>query len=173
MADRTPRTPNASLAPVIGALVPERFVLEQAQVVLLARLHNRPDDFAATTELQAMNALSARLKSQIPPRERDRLVRQGLSSVDRTRMWLRSKVHSRGRGAQTIVAAAGPCPEAPTTTAVGRGVVGGASPAPPRHLATAPMVSKTIRRGGHLHAGRGGGHLHARRGAAMTTRRVQ
>jgi hypothetical protein len=161
MADRTP---NASLAPVIAALVPERFVLEQAQVVLLARLHNRPDDFSATTELQAMNALSARLKSQIPPLERDRLVQAGLSSVQRTRIWLRSKARSRGRAVETTVPAAGLCPEAPTTTAARRGVVGGASPTPPRHLATAPMVSKKIRRGGHLHAGRG---------AALTTRRVQ
>jgi hypothetical protein len=166
MADRTP---NGSLAPVIAALVPERFVLEQAQVVLLARLHSRPDDFSATTELQAVNALSARLKSQIPPLERDRLVQAGLSSVERTRIWLRSKARSpkarsRGRGAETTVAAAGPCPEAPTTPAARRGVVGGASPATPRHLATAPMVSKKLRRGAHLHAGRG---------AAMTTRSVQ
>jgi hypothetical protein len=164
VADMADRTPNASLAPVIAALVPERFVLlEQAQVVLLARLHNRPDDFSATTELQAMNALSARLKAQIPPLERDRLVQAGLSSVERTRIWLRSKARSRG-GAETTVAAAGPCPEAPTTTAARRGVVGGASPAPPRRLAATPMVSKKLRRGGHLHAGRG---------AAMTTRRVQ
>ena len=53
---------NAPLARVTAELVPERgdrprFVLEQARAVLLARLHNRPDDFAATTELQAMNAL--------------------------------------------------------------------------------------------------------------------
>jgi hypothetical protein len=47
---------------VTAELIPERgdrprFVLEQAQAVLLARLHNRPDDFAAITELQALNAL--------------------------------------------------------------------------------------------------------------------
>jgi hypothetical protein len=137
-------TRNAPLAPVIVELVSERgdrprLILEQAQAVLLARLHNRPDDFAATTELQAMNALSARLKSQIPPLERDRLVQAGLSSVERTRIWLRSKVRSRGRGAATTVAAAGPCPEAPTTAAARHRVVGGASPAPSRQLATAPM----------------------------------
>jgi len=165
MADRTR---NAPLAPVIAELVSERgdrprFDLEQARAVLLARLHNRPDDFAATTELQAMNARSARLKSQIPPLERDRLVHEGLSSVERTRIWLRSKARSRHRGAETTVGAAGPCPEAPTTTAARRGVVGGASPAPQRQLATAPMMQQ-IRRDAYLHAGGG---------AAMTTRRVQ
>ena len=149
----TDRTRSALLAPVTAELVPERgdrsrFVLEQAQAVLLARLHNRPDDFAATTELQAVNALSARLKSQIPPLERDRLVHEGMSSVERTRIWLRSKARSRRRGAETTVAAAGPCPEAPTATAARRGVAGGASPAPPRQLATTPMVSKKIHRGG-------------------------
>jgi hypothetical protein len=134
-------TRNAPLARVTAELVPERrdrprFVLEQAQALLLARLHNRPDDFAATTELQAMNALSARLKSQSPPLERDRLVQAGLSSVERTRIWLRSKVRSRDRGAETV-SAAGPGPEA-ATVAARRGVVGGASPAPPSQLATAP-----------------------------------
>ena len=133
-------TRNAPPARVTAAeLVPERgdprFVLEQAQAVLLARLHDRPDDFAATTELQALNALSARLKSQIPPLERDRLVHEGLSSVERTRIWLRSKVRSRGRGAERV-SAAEPRPEAPTAAAR-RGVVGGASPAPPGQLATA------------------------------------
>jgi hypothetical protein len=165
MADRTR---NALLAPVIAERIPERgdrprFALEEAQAVLLARLHNRPDDFAATTELQAVNALSARLKSQIPPLERDRLVHEGLSSVERTRICLRSKARSRGRGAGTSVAAGGPCPEAPTTTAARRGVGGGASPAPPRQLATTPMLSKKIRRGAHLHAPGG---------AAMTTGRA-
>ena len=160
MADQTT---NASLAPVIDPLVSERFAIEQAQGVLLARLRNQPDDFAATTELQAMYARSASLRSQIPPLERDRLVREGLSSIDRTRMWLRSKVRRRGRDAQTIVTAAGPCPEAPTITPARRGVVSGASPAPPGHLAPAPMARELIRRGGHLYAGRG---------AAMTTRRV-
>jgi hypothetical protein len=161
MADRTS---NAEIAPVVAAPVPERFVLEQAQVVLLARIHDRPDDFAATTELQAVNALSARLKAQIPPLERDRLVQAGLSSVERIRIWLRSKARSRGRGAETTVAAAGPCPEAPTTTAARRSVVGGASPAPPRRLAATPMVSRKIRRGGQVHV---------RGGAAMTTRRAE
>jgi hypothetical protein len=159
MADRTERLART----VIAALVPERFVLEQAQAVLLARPHNRPDDFAATTELQAVNARSARLKAQIPPLERDRLVHEGLSSVERTRIWLRSKVRSRGRGAETV-ALAGPCPEAPPTTAARGGVAGGASPVPPRQLATAPMMSKELHRGVYLHA---------RGEAAMTTRRVQ
>jgi hypothetical protein len=86
-----------------------------------------------------LNALSARLKSQMPPLERDRLVHEGLSSVERTRIWLRSKVRSRGRGAATTVAAAGPCPEGPTTTAARRRIVGGASPAPLRQLASAQM----------------------------------
>ena len=139
MADPTRNAPLARMT--VAELVPERgdrpgFVLEQAQAVLLARLHNRPDDFAATTELQAMNALSARLKSQIPPLERDRLVHEGLSSVERTRIWLRSKFRSRGRGAETV-SAAEPRPEAPTAAAT-RGVVGGASPAPSGPLATAP-----------------------------------
>jgi hypothetical protein len=161
MADRIP---NASLAPVIAALVPERLVLEQGQAVLLARPHNRPDDFAATTELQAVNARSARLKAQVPPLERDRLVHEGLSSVERTRNWPRSKARSRRRGAETTVAAGRLCPEAPTTTAAQRGVVVGAAAAPARQPATAPMMSKRLRRLTYLHL---------RRGAAMTTRGVQ
>jgi hypothetical protein len=162
------RTRNAPPAPVIAEPVPEpgdrqRFVVEEAQALLLARLHTRPNDFAATTELQAMNALAARLKSQQTPRlERERLVHEGLSRVERTRIWLRSKARSRGRSAETTVAAPGSCPEGPTTKAARRGVAG-ASPAPPRQLATTPM-SKKIRRGVHLHA---------RGGAAMTTGRVQ
>jgi hypothetical protein len=164
MADATR---NASLAGVIAEMVPERgdrarFVREQTQAVLLARLHDRPGDFAATTELQAVNALSARLKSQIPPLERDRLVQAGLSSVERTRIWLRSKARSRGRGAGTV-AAAGSGAEAAPTPAARRGVVGGASPAPQRQLATAPVMQQ-MRRDVYLHAGGG---------AAMTTRSVQ
>jgi hypothetical protein len=166
----TDRTRNAPLASVTAELVPERgdrsrLDLEQAQAVLLARLHDQPDDFAATTELQAMNALSARLRSQIPPLERDRLVHEGLSSVERTRIWLRSKARRRRRDAETTVAAAGPCPEALTTTTARRGVVGGASLAPPRQRATTPMVSKKIHPSGV--------HLHARGAAAMTTGRPQ
>jgi hypothetical protein len=157
-------TRNASLPPVIAEMGPGRgdrspFALEQAQAVLLARLHDRPDDFAATTELQEVNALSARLKSRIPPLERDQLVHQGLSSVERTRIWLRSKIRSRRRDAGTV-AAAGPGAEAPPTPASRRGVMGGASP---RQLATAPMMQQ-VRRDMYLHAGGG---------AAMTTGRVQ
>jgi hypothetical protein len=106
MVNRTLLAPYAAIADV----VPERgdraqLVREQARAALLVRLHNRSDDFAATNELQAISALSGRFKSQLRPLQRDRLVHAGLSSVERTRIWLRSKAGSGGRRAEAAVRA--------------------------------------------------------------------
>src|SRR6266545_2912704 len=72
-----------------------QLMLDQARAGLLVRLHNRSDDFAATRELQALNALAAHLRSHIDPLESDRAMRAGLSRFERTRVWLRSKARSR------------------------------------------------------------------------------
>jgi hypothetical protein len=67
------------------------------------RHHNRSDDFAASTELQAVSALSSELASRVHSLESDRPVHAGLSSVDRMRVWLRSKTRPRDRRAETAV----------------------------------------------------------------------
>ena len=101
MADRTLVAPHTKGSVDAfaerGAGAP--LVLDRARAGLLVRLHNRSDDFAATNELQAISALAARRKSDIHPLESDRLVLAGLSSVERTRIWLRSKAGRRGRRA--------------------------------------------------------------------------
>jgi hypothetical protein len=82
--------------------VAELPALDEARRLLTARLHRNPADFAATKELQAVIALSADIRSQIAPSERDSLVRAGLSNVERTRIWFRTGVRSPRRHPQTI-----------------------------------------------------------------------
>jgi hypothetical protein len=102
MADRTLDAPHTQvIADAIAAGGDGAHLdLARARAGLLARLHNRSDDFAATNELQAVSALAARRRSHSHPLESDRLVHAGLSSVERTRIWLRSKTRGRDRGSQ-------------------------------------------------------------------------
>ena len=72
-----------------------RLLLDQARSRLLVRLHRRSDDFAATIELQAVNARAAELASHADRLESDRLAHGGLSGIDVMRQWLRSKVGRR------------------------------------------------------------------------------
>jgi hypothetical protein len=65
--------------------------LEQARDRLLARLHARSDDFAATEQLQAVNARLATLRSDADDDRPRRLKRSGLSFLDR----LRARRHDR------------------------------------------------------------------------------
>ncbi len=69
--------------------------LEETRRLLTARLFRNPADFAATTDLQAVIATSAGIRSQIAPSERDALVHAGLSNVERTRIWLHPAVGVR------------------------------------------------------------------------------
>jgi hypothetical protein len=64
--------------------------LEQARDRLLARLHARSDDFAATEELRAVNRRLATLRSGADDDGSRRLQRSGLSFVDRLRASRRS-----------------------------------------------------------------------------------
>ena len=68
-----------------------RAALEQAQDRLLARLHARSDDFAATEELQAVTNKLATLRSEADDDRPRRLRRSGLSFFDR----LRARWHRR------------------------------------------------------------------------------
>ena len=70
-------------------------VLDRARAVLLVRLHRRPDDLAATVELQSVNAESAELTSHADSHESDQLARGGLSGNDLIRWWVRSKLGRR------------------------------------------------------------------------------
>jgi hypothetical protein len=85
-----------------------RVILDQARADLLVRLHNRPDDFAATEALQAVYSASARLGPHVDRCERDRLVHAGLSGVDRMRIWLRTRIGSPRRPAGAAVRAPRP-----------------------------------------------------------------
>ena len=62
---------------------------------LLIRLHDRSDDFAATTELRELDAESARRTALVDSPDSDRLVRQGLSGIERIRIWLRPRGRSQ------------------------------------------------------------------------------
>jgi hypothetical protein len=77
--------------------VSSRFALEQARDRLLARLHVRPDDFAATEELQGVGDKLATLRSDADDDRPGRLRRSGLSFFD----GLRARWHRRNsrRGA--------------------------------------------------------------------------
>jgi hypothetical protein len=77
--------------------VSSRTALEQARDCLLARLHARPDDFAATEELRGVGDKLATLGSDADDDRAGRLRRSGLSFFDR----LRARWHRRNsrRGA--------------------------------------------------------------------------
>jgi hypothetical protein len=77
--------------------VSSRAALEQARDRLLARLHARPDDFAATQELQGVGDKLATLRSDADHDRPRRLRRSGLSFFD----GLRARWHRRNsrRGA--------------------------------------------------------------------------
>jgi hypothetical protein len=77
--------------------VSSRTALEQARDRLLARLHARPDDFAATEELQGVGHKLAALRSDADDGRPGRLRRSGLSFFD----GLRARWHRRNsrRGA--------------------------------------------------------------------------
>jgi hypothetical protein len=55
---------------------------------LIRRLHDRPDDFAATKALQALSAASRQARPNADPAAQDAIVRAGLSSVQRMRRWI-------------------------------------------------------------------------------------
>jgi hypothetical protein len=65
-------------------------ILERVRTRLLSRLHRRSDDFAATNALRAVNSATARLALSVGPAQSQRLRHCGLSSNERTRIWLRS-----------------------------------------------------------------------------------
>lgn len=70
--------------------------LDASRHALIRRLHEHPEDFAATIELQAVNAASNRLRDEtIDTTARDSLQRAGMSSFER----LGLRLHRRsGRG---------------------------------------------------------------------------
>ena len=57
--------------------------LGAARDALIRQLHDHPDDIAATVELQAVNAASARLVTTVDNSESDSVRRAGLSFFDR------------------------------------------------------------------------------------------
>ena len=65
----------------------------------------RPDDFAATSALQAVNSASARLVSHTLPSEQDRVLDAGLSGVDRMRIWLRTRIRRQHQPADATARA--------------------------------------------------------------------
>jgi hypothetical protein len=75
----------------------EAGALDRTRSALLVRLHRRPDDLAATVELQAIDARSAEMRSHAGSDERNELVRGGLSGVEVIRRWVRSKIPRRIR----------------------------------------------------------------------------
>ena len=63
--------------------------LDASRHALIRRLHEHPEDFAATIELQAVNAASSRLSAaNVDTTARDSLQRAGMSSSERTRLRL-------------------------------------------------------------------------------------
>ena len=63
--------------------------LDASRHALIRRLHGHPEDFAATIELQAVNAASSRLSAEtVDTTARDSLQRAGMSSSERTRLRL-------------------------------------------------------------------------------------
>jgi hypothetical protein len=57
--------------------------LDASRHALIRQLHDHPDDVAATVELQAVKAASARLATTVDTSESDSLRRAGLSFFDR------------------------------------------------------------------------------------------
>jgi hypothetical protein len=55
---------------------------------LMRRLHDCPDDFAATKALQALSAASRQARPNADPAPQDAIVRAGLSSIQRMRRWI-------------------------------------------------------------------------------------
>jgi hypothetical protein len=61
--------------------------LDASRHALIRQLHEHPEDFAATIELQAVNAASNRIREEtIDTTARDSLQRAGMSSFERTRL---------------------------------------------------------------------------------------
>lgn len=78
-------------------------ILDRARSRLLRRLHRSSDDFAATRALQAVNAATVRLASSIGTGQSERVRHLGLSSNDRTRLWLRSASRRVGRPTDAVL----------------------------------------------------------------------
>lgn len=55
---------------------------------LLARLHRRSDDFAATTALKALDSFAAEDRADHPSGAPERLQREGQSGIRRALRWL-------------------------------------------------------------------------------------
>jgi hypothetical protein len=71
--------------------------LDASRHGLIRRLHEHPEDFVATIELQAVNAASSRLgQGVVDTTARDSLQRAGMSSFDRMRLRLH-RVFGRGQ----------------------------------------------------------------------------
>lgn len=103
------RRPGVDLEPAALELADHgdraRVILDRARAGLVVRLQNRSDDFAATRALQAVSAASARLVTQADPSEQDRFVHEGLSGVERMRIWLRTKIMRRHQPADAATPA--------------------------------------------------------------------
>ena len=114
------RGPGVDLEPTALELAEHgdraRVILDRARAGLVVRLQNRSDDFAATSALQALNSVSARLVSHTFPSEQDRVLDAGLSGVDRMRIWLRTRIRRQHQPADAA-ARATPRPDTPSPPA--------------------------------------------------------
>src|SRR5437868_5325399 len=61
--------------------------IARARGDLMRRLHDRPDDFAASKALQALSAASRQERPNADPAPQAGIVRAGLSSIQRMRRW--------------------------------------------------------------------------------------